>query len=198
MVGVYGFIFFRDGNWVDVIVDDQLFVSVPKYESLSQETRSKVTAEEWINNYRKGNDIVYFGTSKTEGETWVPLIEKAYAKLHGNYHYIVGGFANEAIEDLTGAVCSRTSVNDVLDPNKFWNELISTAGRSRLYGCSVRGDTAAASSVHSSDYGIVAGHAYTVLKAVEYKGKRFVLLRNPWGSGESIQNLDTISHSETV
>jgi hypothetical protein len=28
------------------------------------------------------------------------------------------------------------------------------------------------------------GHAYAVLKAVEFRGKKFVKLRNPWGQSE--------------
>lgn len=32
--------------------------------------------------------------------------------------------------------------------------------------------------------GLVPLHAYSVLKVVEYKEKRFVLLRNPWGNSE--------------
>ena len=33
-----------------------------------------------------------------------------------------------------------------------------------------------------SDYGLVAGHAYTVLGPRTYNGEKLVLLRNPWGS----------------
>jgi len=32
--------------------------------------------------------------------------------------------------------------------------------------------------------GLVSQHAYSVLMAVEYNGKRFVKVRNPWGQSE--------------
>lgn len=40
-------------------------------------------------------------------EIWVLLIEKAYAKFHGGYYQLRGGFVNEALLDLTG--CPSTS-----------------------------------------------------------------------------------------
>jgi len=51
---------------------------------------------------RKGGKGLHFARSGTTGETWVPLIEKAYAKLHGDFAALDGGFMSEAIEDLTG------------------------------------------------------------------------------------------------
>lgn len=32
--------------------------------------------------------------------------------------------------------------------------------------------------------GLIGDHAYSVLRAVEVKGKRFVIVRNPWGKSE--------------
>merc|ERR1712032_1746193 len=37
---------------------------------------------------------------------------------------------------------------------------------------------------HTRDDGIVCGHAYTVLTAIEISGHRILRLRNPWGQGE--------------
>ena len=38
-----------------------------------------------------------------EDETWVLIMEKSWAKLHGGYYKIDGAFAREPLHDLTGA-----------------------------------------------------------------------------------------------
>ncbi|RDB16001.1 Calpain-9 [Hypsizygus marmoreus] len=187
-VGVYGFIFFRDTAWVVVIIDDLLFTSIPKFEELRIEERALYHDDKDTYNQsaRKHGNSLYFARSGTNGETWVPLIEKAYAKLHGNYAALHGGFTGEAIEDLTGGVTSFIHTKDILDPDNFWNhELLLIAKRDRLFGCSFK----TLNFLRSGDAsvtvnGLVGGHAYSVLKAVEYNGKRFVVLRNPWGQSE--------------
>ena len=39
-------------------------------------------------------------------DMWILLLEKAYAKLHGNYYTLRGGLVSEALSDLTGSPIS--------------------------------------------------------------------------------------------
>ncbi len=56
------------------------------------------------------------------------LLEKAYAKLHGNYYLLRGGFVNEALLDLTGCPSINYDLDDeyvqhFIENGQFW-ELI--------------------------------------------------------------------------
>jgi hypothetical protein len=86
-----------------------LYTSVPKYEELSIAEKELYHEDkvQYNNSARKGGRTLYFAKSGATGETWVPLIEKAYAKLHGDYISLSGGKACEAIEDITGYDASR-------------------------------------------------------------------------------------------
>jgi hypothetical protein len=47
--------------------------------------------KEFRESLRKGSSALYFSSCKESDETWVPLIEKAFAKAHGDYQAIEGG-----------------------------------------------------------------------------------------------------------
>ena len=67
---------------------------------------------------------------------------------------------------------------DILDTCKFWEEELRLANKGKLFGCvfsSPKGDNIT---------GLMADHSYSVLRAVEYEDKRFIVLRNPWGNSE--------------
>lgn len=75
---------------------------------------------------------------------------------------------------------------DILDPDRFWVDELSRANKDRLFGCSVGAiDTSRNDQDNDVDVqGLITNHAYSVLRAVECKGKRFVVIRNPWGKTE--------------
>lgn len=79
-MGIYRVRLCKNGEWVTVTVDDY-FPCYPEGEPIFAKCH--------------GNEL------------WVMLLEKAYAKLHGNYYLLRGGFVNEALIDLTGcpSVC---------------------------------------------------------------------------------------------
>ncbi|CUA77397.1 hypothetical protein RSOLAG22IIIB_12736 [Rhizoctonia solani] len=178
-VGVYGFVFYRDSGWIDIIIDDLLYTRIPKFEELweGQQDLYHGDREKFDARARIGGKTLYFSKSKTENETWLPLLEKAYAKLNGDYQAIIGGFDAEAIEALTGGISTLTPIKDILDVNKFWDELLNV-NKDRLFGCAIDGSRA------SEITGLYTSHAYSVLEALEVNGKRFVRIRNPWGKSE--------------
>ncbi|KAL8853966.1 MAG: hypothetical protein Q9221_001274 [Calogaya cf. arnoldii] len=140
-VGVYGFVFHRDGSWNQTIIDDKLYlVAADFYESIDDkktwEDVRRVDAEE---EYRKANQTgsrsLCFAQCADQDETWLPLLEKAFAKAHGDYGSIEGGFTGEAIEDLTGGVTTELLSTDILDTDKFWTNEIMKVNEEFLFGC---------------------------------------------------------------
>ncbi|QIW99603.1 hypothetical protein AMS68_005121 [Peltaster fructicola] len=182
-VGVYGFVFYRDGEWIYEVIDDRLFISVGDDNDLTivladgpgepgiplRHDKDKLKEQ-----LQKGSEALYFSRCKSD-ETWVPLIEKAYAKAHGDYATIEGGYASEGIEDLTGGVATSFSPEDVMDKDRFWDEQMSQVNKKYLFG---GGGKSAWSK------GIVPYHAYTVLEAWSEGDLKLLKVRNPWGEGE--------------
>ncbi|KAF9480349.1 cysteine proteinase [Pholiota conissans] len=187
-VGIYGFVFFRDSHWVNVIVDDQLFCNTPKFEELKKQEQELYHDDKDLYNKltRKSGKGLLYAKSGSAGETWVPLFEKAYAKLHGDYASLAGGRSSEGIEDLTGGVSVALKIADILDPDRFWTEELMQANKkTHLFGVSFPGlDEARSGRPTQTVQGLFGAHAYSILRTKECRGKRFIVLRNPWGSSE--------------
>lgn len=150
-------------------------------ERILWEDRERINSEEAYRRiYQSNSGALYFAQCENPNETWLPLLEKAYAKAHGDYASIEGGFTGEAIEDLTGGVTSEVYTTDILDKEYFWKEKLLKVNEDWLLGCS----TGFASRGLGERKGIIEMHAYSVMKAVEMDGQRLVLLKNPWGKGE--------------
>uniref|UniRef100_K3WI10 Uncharacterized protein n=1 Tax=Globisporangium ultimum (strain ATCC 200006 / CBS 805.95 / DAOM BR144) TaxID=431595 RepID=K3WI10_GLOUD len=138
----------------------------------------------------------------------VSLLEKAYAKLHGSYEALIGGFIDVALNDLTG-MCSEQIImkegypgfgENPFTPAKadqqkgdaFWQKLLRYKESGTLMGCSIQpppvGDKTVATE-SSAGNGLYFKHAYALVDAGRIKTARnevvrLVKLRNPWGMGE--------------
>ncbi|KAF2098264.1 cysteine proteinase, partial [Rhizodiscina lignyota] len=186
-VGVYGFVFFRDGEWISEIVDDTLCLK--RSDDQRHQYDILRLPKDFRESLRKGSNSLYFASCRESNETWLPLLEKAYAKVHGDYQAISGGFAGEGIEDLTGGASTYITSETVLDKDKLWSELMQVNKDSGfLFGC---GSRVGRDNDPHDEEGFVRGHAYTVLSAREVKDPidesktlRLLKVRNPWGRQE--------------
>ena len=57
-------------------------------------------------------------------QLWVALIEKAFAKVKGNYGNLDEGSCEEAFTYLTGCPCRSQKIDKEMDEVKLWKELM--------------------------------------------------------------------------
>ncbi|KAH6885761.1 hypothetical protein B0T10DRAFT_83787 [Thelonectria olida] len=182
--GVYGFVFNRDGEWISTVIDDNLYLKDRDfgYESDIYDSTGK-KARIHKKQKQTGSEALFFAKCEDANETWLPLLEKAFAKIHGDYNAISGGWAGNAVEDLTGGVTTVVAGNKVLRKERLWREM-ATSGTEE--GEFVFGISPSVQSYDCKRNGIILHHAYSVLQATEVEdeeGKRvrLVKVRNPWG-----------------
>ncbi|VDN51412.1 unnamed protein product [Dracunculus medinensis] len=155
--GIFHFQFWHYGEWVDVVIDDRLPTSDGK--------------------------LLYMH-SRELNEFWSPLLEKAYAKLHGNYEALKGGTTSEALEDMTGGL---TEFVDLKQPPKNLLQMMFRGFEmSSLFGCSIEASPLEFEA--RTREGLVKGHAYSItgMRMVETQQGTIPLLRirNPWGNAQ--------------
>lgn len=113
-------------------------------------------------------------------ELWFPILEKAYAKWKGSYDTIGnGGSAGDVMTALTGK--TYTSMSTGYDSATDLFNAIKKAGDNKQ-------PMAAGTFDDEKKYantGVYGDHSYSVLGAEESGGKKYVLLRNPWGESEA-------------
>ncbi|XP_006871514.1 PREDICTED: calpain-12 [Chrysochloris asiatica] len=153
--GVFHFQLWQFGHWVDVVVDDRLPV-------------------------RDGK--LMFVRSKQRNEFWAPLLEKAYAKLHGSYEVMRGGHMNEAFVDFTGGIGEVIYLRK--DTPGLFFALRQALAKESLVGATALSDR----GEYLTDDGLVKGHAYSVTGvhkvSLGFTKVRLLRLRNPWGRVE--------------
>ncbi|EAR94557.3 calpain family cysteine protease (macronuclear) [Tetrahymena thermophila SB210] len=161
--GLYGLNLVWKGVPVEVIVDDLIPV----------DSRNKP----------------YFQQSK-EKELWAFLIEKAWAKLHKNYHQLNGQLVKESMHDLTGAPVRNFDPRNC-DPKVLWEKILKAKSQdlNRIICAGTLGEDTGDDNDPLKKHGLISGHAYSLIGAYEitlksgYKEK-LVKMRNPWGNFE--------------
>jgi hypothetical protein len=170
--GVYGFVFHRDGEWFSTVIDDNLYLTWEDYRSNPYDSSGKDERD-----YRKcrqtGSKALHFGRCADKNETWLPLLEKAYAKVHGDYDAISGGVAGNAVEDMTGGVTVRLLTNKVLNRERLWQELVNN--KDFVFAASSPWLESKAEGMK----GLTLNHSYSIVRATEESdedGKRLKLV----------------------
>ena len=64
------------------------------------------------------------------------IIEKAWAKVFGNYQRIEGGSPGEALYPLTGCPVTQFFHDDISDINGFWKRLVVSDKKKMPMCCS--------------------------------------------------------------
>lgn len=97
------FQFFKNGKWQFVIVDTRI-------------------------PYNPTTKGPLYGHCSDPQEFWVPLMEKAYAKLHSSYEILNGGSMAHGLVDLTGGVSYKFNLTvaeqkAAIESGAFWKDM---------------------------------------------------------------------------
>lgn len=147
--GAFRYFFWVKNKWHGVNIDDRLPMS-GSYPYATQ--RSK------------------------DGAWWMPLMEKAYAKLDQNYERIIAGMGYEGLRTLTGMPTYYINNKRGGAKDESWKLLKALADKNfpmTTPCCNNIGET----------YRLVSGHAYTLLNVLQLSnGQKLARVRNPWNS----------------
>jgi len=178
-------------KWITVTVDDRIPVNSENYEPLFAEPKGN---ELWVFLIEKAFAKYCQGYSNLSGghTLW------AFATMTGDVVFRIEWDAKKnawarynlknkmKFDDRDPAslpACDRyvlSADTDRFDHVKMWNILKEYNKRNAVMSCgkSNKGEA------KNDDLGIVAGHAYSLIEAVETEGFQLLKLRNPWGTFE--------------
>ena len=145
-VGAHRVRLFIDGHWRELLLDDKFPCTVAQ-----------------------GHRLAYAKAAGAEGDQlWVPLLEKAYARAHGSYSAISGGWMAEAMLDVTGCSCESVWFHEKgFDFQLTWARMLSWADSGFMLALAT-----GAGGAQLRKTGLVGGHAYSVLEVREITDAR--------------------------
>jgi len=154
------------------------------------------------------NMLAYSGARRNQ--LWVPLVEKAFAKLRGCYEETEGGSPSEGLRLLTGwpSVVLHLQASEsedsqphltrhrsegamtvqascpFQDEELLWARLVSACSAD-LIMCGSCGHVEGISKEQYRNAGLSPSHCYSIVQVAAARGGalRLIKLRNPWGTG---------------
>ena len=81
-----------------------------------------VTVDEYLPLLYKSTQGLVYGNHSVDGALWMPILEKAAAKLFGNYEMLSGGWMGPAVQTLTGAPYFNTQHAEI-GIDELWDQL---------------------------------------------------------------------------
>jgi len=90
--------------------------------------------------YSTSRKTPLYAYSSNHQEFWLPLIEKAYAKLQGTYETLNGGDTAIGMVDVSGGVSEKfdlttPEMQEALTNGQFFKELMRYSNLGYLIGC---------------------------------------------------------------
>lgn len=116
--GIFHFHFWYYGQWVDVCIDDRL-------------------------PCQADGRLLFCSNKQEPNEFWAALLEKAYAKLCGNYENLDGGNTTDALVDMTGGIQESFEIKEMRTEamkNEIWQILVKSRMHKSLIGASIAPD----------------------------------------------------------
>ena len=105
------------------------------------------------------------------------VLEKALAKMRGNYLHINGGQAYNGVRYLRGAPWENRKTK-YMTKDEIWDFITDHLSKGNL----LTAGSGEGSDTHNDPWGVVLGHAYTVAGTVILPDKtKLIKARNPWG-----------------
>lgn len=109
------------------------------------------------------------------------VLEKAYAKLYGDFTSIEAGKVHYALADMVKGFPEQMDLKkDGKNLDVFWEKMKALKRQGALVGAGSPENPMGDAAINQ--LGIVQGHAYSVLNIDEIDDSKLIQLRNPHGS----------------
>eukprot|EP00929_Paragymnodinium_shiwhaense_P087171 TRINITY_DN47452_c0_g1_i1.p1 TRINITY_DN47452_c0_g1~~TRINITY_DN47452_c0_g1_i1.p1 ORF type:complete len:611 (+),score=95.94 TRINITY_DN47452_c0_g1_i1:830-2662(+) len=173
------------GEWREIVVDDHF--------PTTRIAEGCIDTDSGTIYYAKGGKPCYLSCARRQ--LWAQVLEKAAAKLFGNYASLESGTFSEALAMLTGFPTERIQLyipsgrrmeTTAEDADVIWARIMSATECGFLIGLGCSADFCEKPLQHVVDMGLQSPHAYGILDArdVEAHGScvRLLKIRNPQGA----------------